>query len=149
MKKHWILVANGSAARIFSRAKAGDPLVAVGSLSFPEGRLKDSEFERERHGHGHHDNGSAVVHFEPHTSTRQKVLQQIARQLGMRLEEGVVDGEFDTFWLIAPGPLLSEIKAHLKRGVDYRLQWAYDADFTGLSLLALETRLREIHQPAR
>lgn len=146
MKNHWILVANGSVVRIFSRAKAGDSLVAVGCLNFPEGHFKDSEFECERH--DHRDNGSAAVQFEPHSSTRKKVPQQIARQLGMRLEEGAVDGEFDVFWLIAPGPLMSEIKAHLKRGVDYRLQWTYDADLTGLSMGALESRLREIQQPA-
>lgn len=149
MKKQWILVANGSLARFFSRAGAGDPLVALETIDFPEGRLKDSELERERQGHGSHDNSSTVVHFEPHTSTRSKVLHRFARELAKRLEEGVVDGEFETFWLIAPGPLMSEIKVCLNRGVAYRLQWAHDADFTGLDPGALESRLRELRRPAR
>lgn len=149
MKKHWILVANGSMARFFSRASVGDPLVALETFDFPEGRLKSSELERERPGHGSSDNSSTVVHFEPHTSTRQKLLHQFARELAKRLEEGAVDGEYETFWLIAPGPLLSEIKDCLNRGLDYRLQWAHDADFTGLDVGALESRLRELRQPAR
>ena len=147
MKKQWILVANGSLARFFSRAGAGDPLVALETIDFPEGRLKDSELERERQGHGSHDNSSTVVHFEQHTSTRSKVLHRFARELAKRLEEGVVDGEFETLWLIAPGPLLSEIKVCLNRGVAYRLQWAHDADFTAMYLGALESRLRELHRP--
>jgi len=61
----------------------------------------------------------------------------------------VVDGEYETFWLIAPGPLMSEIKDCLNRGVAYRLQWAHDADFTALDVGALESRLRELHRPAR
>lgn len=149
MKKHWILVANGSMARFFSRASVGDPLVAVETFDFPEGRLKGSEIEHERQGHGSNDHSSAVVHFEPHTSTHKKVLHQFASELAKRLEEGAVDGEYVTFWLIAPGPLLSEIKACLNRGVAYRLQWAHDADFTGLDVGALESRLRELHLPAR
>lgn len=149
MKKHWILVANGSMARFFSRASVGDPLVAVETFDFPEGRLKGSELEHERQGHGSNDHSSAVVHFEPRTSTHKKVLHQVASELAKRLEEGAVDGEYVTFWLIAPGPLLSEIKAFLNRGVAYRLQWAHDADFTGLDVGALESRLRELHLPAR
>lgn len=149
MKKHWILVANGSMARLFSCASAGDPLVALETFDFPEGRLKGSELERERHGQGSNDNSSTVVHFEPHTGTRKKLLQQFARELGKRLEEGVVDGEYESFWLIAPGPLQNEIKDCLNRGVAYRLQWAHDADFTGLDLGTLESRLRELRRPTR
>lgn len=149
MKKHWILVANGSMARIFSRASMGDPLLAVENFDFPAGRLKGNDLERGRQGHGSNDNSSAVVHFEPHTNTHKKVLHQFANQLARRLEEGAVDGEYVTFWLIAPGPLLSETKACLNRGVAYRLQWAHDADFTGLDVGTLESRLRELHRPAR
>lgn len=145
MKTHWILVANGSLARFFSRACVGDPLVARETFDFPEGRLKGSEFECERQGQRGTDNSSAVIHFDPHASTHKKVLHQFANELAKRLEEGVVDGEFETFWLIAPGPLLSEIKACLNRGVAYRLQWALDADLTGLDLGVLEVRLRELH----
>jgi protein required for attachment to host cells len=147
MKKHWILVANGSMARFFSRASVGDPLVALEPFDFPEGRLKSSELERERHGQGNKDNSSTVIHFEPHTSMREKLLQQFARELGKRLQEGVVNSEYESFWLIAPGPLLSEIKGCLNRDVACRLQWAHDADFTGLDVGALESRLRELHRP--
>jgi len=81
MKKHWILVAYGSMARFFTRASVGEPLVALETFDFPEERLKGSELEREHHGRGRNDNISTVVHFEPHTSTRKKLLQQFAREL--------------------------------------------------------------------
>lgn len=147
MRKQWILVANGSLARFFSRTGVFDPLVALETIDFPEGRLKHGEFERDRQGHESSDNSSAAAHFEPHTSTRKKLLHQFARELAKRLEEGVVDGEYETFWLIASNPLLGELRACLSPGVAHRLQWAHDADFTGLDLGSLERRLRELHEP--
>lgn len=149
MRKQWILVANGSLARFFSRTGVGDPLVALETIDFPEGRLKDSELERDRQGHERSDNSSAAVHFEPHTSTRKKVMHQFARELAQRLEEGLVDGEYDGLWLTASNPFLGELKAALSRGVATRLQWTHDADFTGLDVSTLESRLRELNKPSR
>lgn len=37
MRKQWILVANGSLARFFSRTGTGDPLVAPETIGGPEG----------------------------------------------------------------------------------------------------------------
>jgi protein required for attachment to host cells len=149
MKKQWILVANGSLARFFSRTGAGDPLVAVETIDFPEGRLKVSELERDRQGHERSDNSSAATHFEPHTGTHRKRMHQFARELAERLEEGLVDGEFDTLWLTASSPFLGELRTALSRAVSARLQWAHDADFTGLDVGTLETRLRELRMPVR
>jgi protein required for attachment to host cells len=149
MTKQWILVANGSLARFFSRSGVGDPLVPLETIDFPEGRLKDSELERDRQGHERSDHSSAAVHFEPHTSTRKKRMHQFARELAARLEEGLADGQYAGLWLTASSPFLGELKAALSHGVSSRLQWTHEADFTGLGVSALETRLRELNQPSR
>lgn len=149
MKKQWILVANGSLARFFSRAGPGDPLVALETIDFPGGRLKGSELERDRQGHESSDNSSAAAHFEPHTSTRKKLLHQFARELAQRLDDGLADGEYDTLWLTASSPFLGELKAALSPGVLARLQWAHDADLTAQDVRTLESRLRELRVPAR
>jgi Protein required for attachment to host cells len=119
MRKQWILVANGSLARFFSRNGVGDPLLPLETIDCPEARAR----------------GKALEHDHP-----------FAHELAQRLEEGVVDGEYETFWLIASSPLLSEIQVCLKRGVDYRLQWTHDADFTGLEAGTLEKRLLELRE---
>ena len=148
MRKQWILVANGSLARLFSRTGAGDPLVALETIDFPEGRLKHRELERDRQGHESSDNSSAAAHFEPHTTTHRKMLHQFARELAARLEEGLADGEYDALWLTASNPFLGELKTTLSRAVANRLQWTHDADFTGLDVGTLEIRLRELCMPA-
>ena len=149
MTKHWILVANGSLARLFSRTGVGDPLVPLETIDFPEGRFKDSEIGRDRQGHERSDNSSAAVHFEPHTSTRKKRMLQFARELAARLEQGLADGLYDGLWLTASSPFLGELKAALSRAVSARLQWTHDADFTGLDVGTLESRLRELRRPER
>jgi len=149
MSKQWILVANGSLARFFSRAGAGDPLVALKTIDFPQGRLKEGELERDRQGHESSDNSTAAAHFEPHTSTRQKVMHQFACELAARLEEGLARGEYEALWLTASSPFLGALKAALSHAVAARLQWVHDADFTSLDASALETRLRELRLPAR
>lgn len=148
MRKQWILVANGSLARIHSRSGVLDPLVALETIECPESRLKDCEMERDRQGPESIDNGGAAVQFDAHTLAHNRLIHEFARELAKRLEEGAVDREYDTFWLIASSPLLSEIKACLHRGVDHRLQWTHSADFTGLDVGSLDTRLRELNKPA-
>ncbi len=123
MRKQWILVANGSLARFFSRTGMADSLVALETIGGPEDQPRESESEC------------------------KKAVHQFAHELAQRLEEGVVDGEYESFWLIASSPLVSEIKACLNRGVAYRLKWTHHADFTGLDAGTLERRLRELWEP--
>ncbi len=130
MRKQWILVANGSLARVFSRSGVGAPLMALETIDFPEGCVTGNELGR-----------------EAHAGTLGKGVHTFAHELAQRLEEGVVDGEYETFWLIASSSLLSDIKVCLNQGVAYRLKWAHHADFTGLDAGTLERRLRELWEP--
>lgn len=147
MRKQWNLVVNGSLARFFSRTGMGDPLVALETIGGPEGQPRASEIECDHQGHGRCEASSDTFHLEPHTSERKKVVHQFAHELAQRLEEGLVDGEYESFWLIASSPLLNEIKVCLNRGVAHRLKWTHNADFTGLDAGTLERRLRELWEP--
>ena len=74
---------------------------------------------------------------------------QFARELAQRLEEGLVDGEYETLCLIASSPFLGELKAALSPAVTARLQGVHEVDLTSLDVGAIETRLRELRLPAR
>ena len=143
MRKQWILVANGSQARVFGHNDAGDSLVALETIRFPEAGDHGNEPERNQPVH----EGSPAAQVAPRSGTRRNGTHPFAHELAQRLEEGVVDGEYETFWLIASSPLLSEIKVRLNRGVACRLKGTHDADFTGLDVKALERRLSELREP--
>jgi len=147
MRKQWIVVANGSLVRIHSRSGVLDPLVALETIELPDNRATDRDYPCDRQDDECIDNGSAAEPFDAHTFTRHRLAHKCARELARRLEEGVVDREYDTFWLIASNPLLSEIKACLNRGVAHRLQWTHGDDFTGLDATTLDRRLRELQEP--
>lgn len=143
MTQLWILVANGSLARFFSRPGAGEPLVPLETVDFPEGRLKGRDLERDRQGHESSDNSSAAAHFEPHTDLRRKRMHQFARQLAQRLDAGLAAQDYHALWLVASNPFLGELKAALSRPVSDRVQWVHEADYTSLGVGALEDRLHE------
>jgi protein required for attachment to host cells len=146
MTQLWILVANGSLARFFSRPSAGEPLVPLETVDFPAGRLKGRDLERDRQGHESSDNSSAAAHFEPHTELRKKRMHQFAHQLARRLDAGLAAGDYHALWLVASSPFLGELKAALSRTVSDRVQWVHEADYTSLGVGALEDRLHEHHR---
>lgn len=144
MKKSWILVANGSLARIFSRASANAALLPVETIHHPEGRLKGHALERDRPGRGNSDNSTSVAHFEAHTSLRKKQRAAFARELAQRLDQGLADHEYENLGIAASMPFLGALKGALGEAVQARVGWLHEADFTGLDLGSLEQRLGEL-----
>ena len=143
MKVQWIVVANASLARLFSRDSPTDPLVPLATMKHPESRLKGSELADDRPGHEATDNSSGGNRYEPRSDVRRKEHQRFAREIAERLETGLVAGEFSTLWLFASSPFLGELKEQLSDAVDKRLQFALDSDLTSFGLAEIEQRLRD------
>ena len=143
MKVQWIVVANASLARLFSRDSPTDPLVPLTTMEHPESRLKGSELADDRPGHEATDNSCGGNRYEPRSDVRRKEHQRFAREIAERLETGLAAGEFSTLWLFASSPFLGELKAQLSDAVDKRLQLALDSDFTSFGLAEIEQRLRD------
>ena len=142
MKPQWIVVANASLARLFSRDSPTDSLVPLTTMEHPESRLKGSELADDRPGHEATDNSSGGNRYEPRSDVRHKEHQRFAREIAERLETGLAAGEFSTLWLFASSPFLGELKAQLSDAVDKRLQLALDSDLTSFGLAEIEQRLR-------
>ena len=144
MKPQWILVANASHARLFSRDSPTDPLVPQATLEHPESRLKGSQLADDRPGHEATDNSSGGNRYEPRSDVRRKEHQRFAREIAERLETGLAAGEFSTLWLFASSPFLGELKAQLSDTVDKRVQLALDTDLTSFGLAEIEQRLLDL-----
>lgn len=147
MQDQWILVANGSMARLFSRAAPGDPLVALETIEFPEGRQQAHEMGRDRPGHDRSDNSSSGALLEPRTSIKQKLHERFAQQLADRLDEGLADGAYSGVWLIASSPFLGSLRGALSDAVAAKVRLSHDADFTGDDVGHLEDRLHTLAKP--
>lgn len=147
MQDQWILVANGSMARLFTRAGPGDPLVALETIDFPEGRQHAHETGRDRPGHDRSDNSSSGALLEPRTSIKQKLHERFAQQLADRLDDGLADGAYSGLWVIASSPFLGSLRSALSDAVVPRVKLSHDADYTGLDLSSLEARLHSLAHP--
>jgi protein required for attachment to host cells len=147
MQDQWILVANGSVARLFTRAGPADPLVALETIEFPEGRQHAHEADRDRPGHERSDHSSSGARFEPQTSLKHKLHERFAQQLADRLDDGLADGAYGGLWVIASSPLLGSLRSALSDAVVPRVKLSHDADFTGLDVASLEARLHTLAKP--
>jgi protein required for attachment to host cells len=147
MQEQWILVANGSMARLFTRASPGDPLVALETIDFPDGRQHAHETGRDRPGHDRSDNSTSGALLEPRTSIKQKLHERFAQQLADRLDDGLADGAYSGLWVIASSPFLGSLRSALSDAVVPRVRLSHDADYTGLDLSSLEARLHTLAHP--
>ena len=144
MKPQWILVANASHARLFSRESPTAPLIPLANIEHPESRLKGIQLADDRPGHEATDNSSGGNRYEPRSDVRRKEHQHFAREIGQRLDAGLAADEFSSLWLFASNPFLGELKAHLSDAVGKRVQLALSSDLTSFGLAEIEQRLLDL-----
>ncbi len=146
MKPHWILVANASHARIFSRESPTAPLIPLANMEHPESRLKGSELADDRPGHEATDHSSGGNRYEPRSDVRRKEHQRFAHELAERLDAGLAAQQFNTLWLCASNPFMGELKAQLSDAVHKRVHLALEIDLTSFGLAEIEQRLLKIRK---
>ena len=146
MKPHWILVANASHARLFSRESPTAPLIPLANMEHPESRLKGSELADDRPGHEATDHSSGGNRYEPRSDVRRKEHQRFAREIAGRLDAGLAAQEFSTLWLCASNPFMGELKAQLSDAVDKHVDFALDTDLTSFGIAEIEQRLLKMRQ---
>lgn len=141
MKNEWILVANASLARLFSRKSDSAALVLLHTFEHLESRLKASELADDRLGHDSTDRRYGGVSFEPRTDLHRKQHLQFARTLAQRLGEGLAGGDCGRITLYASSPFLGELKGQLSPAAKKALRAAADVDLTSYGLRELEERI--------
>ena len=141
MKNEWILIANASVARLFSRESDSGPLVPLHTFEHSESRLKASELADDRLGHGSADRRPGGVSFEPHMNPRRKEHLHFAHTLAQRLDEGLASGDCGRITLYASSPFLGELKGQLSPAAKKVLRAAADVDLTSYGLRDLKERI--------
>ena len=143
MRTQWILLANASIARLFSRESPTDPLVPIETMQHPQSRLKGVELADDRPGHQATDTSHGGTSFEPRHDERRKEHQRFAVEISKRLDSGLNAGQFGSLWIFSSSPFLGELKARLSDAVSSKLQLALDTDLSSLGLAEIEERLSD------
>lgn len=141
MKPQWILVANASHARLFSRESDTDPLVPIATMEHPESRMSGRELGGDRIGHDVTDRRPGGVMLTPRTDPRQKEHAQFAHELAKRLEQGLESGQCGSILLFASSPFLGVLKGELGAQVQKAVRATADVDLTSYGLTEVEQRI--------
>lgn len=129
MTTTWILVANASAADLYTtpRAKLLDnqsSLQLINHLEHPQSREKGLDLVADKLGHSGH--GTFVESSEP----KQQQADLFARELAFLLEAGRVKKSFDDLIIIAPSRFLGLLHKHINGQLKQLISIDIDKDYT-------------------
>ncbi|MER2530552.1 MAG: host attachment protein [Candidatus Competibacter sp.] len=109
MSATWVLIADGSRARLFSVEKALAPLREIQSLINPEGRAKTRDLVSDRQGRSPGNGPNMDYDVAP----KQQLAIQFAREISEQLRRGRVGGLFRKLYIAAAPAFLGLLRRHL------------------------------------
>lgn len=112
MENIWILVAEGTRARIYEARSLLKPLSEVHLFQFPEGRLHGGDVYADRPGRSFDRMGEGR-HAMEEPDFRNQQHHQFSREIAEYLEQGRVRHAFSRLILIAPPDFLGALREHL------------------------------------
>jgi protein required for attachment to host cells len=143
----WILVADGSRARLFEQERPDDGRLAqLQSWANPALRLRAESLAVRNMGRaskGH----TGTVTFEPRTSLKEREHDRFAHELAQHLADGVRGGRCDALVLIASNSMLGAIRHALTAQAAKRVQWSAAVDLTRLDGRELRERVEALRPP--
>ena len=144
----WILVADGTRARLFEQERPDDGrLVQLQSWANPALRLRAESLALRNMGRaskGH----TGTVSFEPRTSLKEREHDRFAHELAQHLADGVRGGHCEALVLIASNSMLGSIRHALPAQAGKRVRWSAAVDLTRLDGRELLERIEALRPSA-
>ena len=109
----WVVVADGSRARIFARAGRVAELTEIENLVHPESRSPGHALTSDRPGRTFNSRGRTRHAMQPKHSAHEIALQDFAQDLARRLERGRKNGDFQQLILVAGPRCIGRLHQHL------------------------------------
>jgi protein required for attachment to host cells len=139
--KLWVVVADGSSARILSRRLEDGRLETVETLSSQAARDRPSEQGSDRPPRGKASAGTHRYAIEDSPDLQEKAKAAFAKAVAARLDAGAAAGEFDALVVAAPPRVLVALKAGLGTTAADALTREVTKDLTELPDHEIEHRL--------
>lgn len=148
MPTTWIVTANASRARFFSREKVGDPLEEIDDLVGEGVRLRTVDTEtddlgqraagKSRHGAGAASQSSG---YEPHQTPAEHQTELFARSVAARLAKGLQEARFDALHIAASPEFLGVLRKLLDPKVTALVGKEINKDYTQSNARQLQDQL--------
>jgi protein required for attachment to host cells len=141
MVNTWVVVADGTRARLFNRHK-NRKLEEFDVLLSPEHRLHEGDLVSDREGRAS-ANGAGGNAMGNRNSTKNHEMANFAKRLASRLERGRTAGEVGRLVLVAPPRFLGQLRASLSVSASELVALSIDKELTTLSADKLQHHLPE------
>ncbi|HYA66593.1 MAG TPA: host attachment protein [Burkholderiaceae bacterium] len=143
MKSTWVVVANASQARCYTREHASAPWTVVAEFQDPLGRAKGSDLVADRAGYEAVGRDRAGTAYAPRLDPKKKEHESFARQLAHFLNESVAARRCEQIVIFASNPFLGEIKPLLDEHASRALGRTLALDLTSFAGPELMRRIDE------
>jgi len=113
MARYWILAADSTEARLFTREKKFSPLTERQDWLHPESRLPGRDLEHDRQGKTFSSHGYGQSDNQKHTDPKKREAQDFARELAGHLDTARANGEFESLSIVADPSFLGLLREQL------------------------------------
>ena len=149
MTRTWVLIADSHRARVFERQASQHALIELADFVYPSthamGNGQDKPIDGDR-SKGHGRTGHAGTQFEPQTDLPTKDRRVFSQLLAAHLNDGVASQQCNALVLIAPGPMLGELRPRLSVSAGHALRHTVVSDMTHFEGQELEERVDKVLQ---
>lgn len=121
MSKIWILVGDSTKARVFYTDKRNGRLSEQFDLVNPEGRLHEQDLTTDQHGRTANSATGTRHGLGEQESHKHQSVEQFARDIAERLEQGRAAGEWEKLYIVADPSLLGMLRKALDRDTVQRV----------------------------
>jgi protein required for attachment to host cells len=142
MGNTWVVVADGTRARLFNRHK-NRKLEEFDTLLSPAHRLHEGDLVTDRDGRAFDSAGSGRHAMGNKNVAKDHEMTLFAKRLAARLEEGRTAGELERLVLIAPPRFLGQLRIQLSGPSADLVALAIDKELTTLTADKLEAHVPE------
>lgn len=142
MANTWVVVADGTRARLFTRHK-NRKLEEFDVLLSPGHRLHEGDLVTDRDGRAFDSGGAGRHAMGNKNSAKDHEMTLFAKRLAGRLEEGRNAGELTRLVLISPPRFLGVLRAHMSAPTAELVALAIDKELTTLTAEKLESHIPE------
>lgn len=146
MKPTWIIVADGSRARLFEQERPQGRLLELKAWVHTASRLRTESLAygpMGRASKGH----TGSTSFAPRTAPREREHQRFAHELAQHLDHGLRSGQCAALVLIASNAMLGLIRGDLPATAARRVLWSAAVDLTPYDGRELNARIEALRPP--
>lgn len=133
----WIVIANASSAKIYTKLKGDHQLSLIKEFEHPDSRKKASELMSDGVGR-YKARDSATGTYSPRTEPKLVEAEHFAKQLADVLEHARKTNDFKSLILVAPSHFQALIKNHISDQLSSQIQETISKDYHDASLKELQ-----------